>query len=119
MLIMYFCDVWQVLSYQTSGIKLGTLKSANETLTRAMVYVCLMALYCLGGSKVKAVSTNMVKQYVHVFCNLPLPLSASGNIMLLFVFYDYIFEYDKSCNQKFIIPVNITSLSLLPCEKLK
>ncbi|KAJ8633653.1 hypothetical protein MRB53_026989 [Persea americana] len=43
-----------VLSYQTSGIKLGTLKSANETLTRAMVYVCLMALYCLGGSKVKA-----------------------------------------------------------------
>ncbi|XP_058084944.1 ABC transporter B family member 28 isoform X2 [Magnolia sinica] len=43
-----------VLAYQTSGTKLGTLKSANETLTRAMVYVCLLALYCLGGSRVKA-----------------------------------------------------------------
>lgn len=49
-------SVHQVLAYQTSGIKLGTLKSANETLTRAMVYVSLLALYCLGGSKVKAVS---------------------------------------------------------------
>ncbi|KAL6004609.1 hypothetical protein ACLOJK_005164 [Asimina triloba] len=44
-----------VLAYQNSGIKLGTLKSANETLTRAMVYVSLLALYSLGGSKVKAV----------------------------------------------------------------
>ncbi|XP_077248610.1 non-intrinsic ABC protein 8 [Tasmannia lanceolata] len=43
-----------VLAYQESGIKLGTFKSANETLTRVMVYISLMALYCLGGSKVKA-----------------------------------------------------------------
>lgn len=43
-----------VLSYQRSGMRLGTLRSANETLTRAMVYVSLMALYCLGGTKVKA-----------------------------------------------------------------
>lgn len=35
-------------------MRLGTLRSANETLTRAMVYVSLMALYCLGGTKVKA-----------------------------------------------------------------
>ncbi|KAG9453048.1 hypothetical protein H6P81_005952 [Aristolochia fimbriata] len=43
-----------VLACQTSGIKLGTLKSANETLTRVMVYISLLTLYCLGGSKVKA-----------------------------------------------------------------
>ncbi|URD96011.1 ABC transporter [Musa troglodytarum] len=43
-----------VLAYQNSGIKLGTLKSANESLTRTVVYISLMALYCLGGSKVKA-----------------------------------------------------------------
>ncbi|KAF3787995.1 ABC transporter B family member 28 [Nymphaea thermarum] len=44
----------QVLAYQASGMKLGTLKSANESLTRIMVYVSLMALYFLGGHKVKA-----------------------------------------------------------------
>ncbi|KDP22332.1 hypothetical protein JCGZ_26163 [Jatropha curcas] len=44
----------QVLAYQTSGIKLGTFKSLNESLTRIAVYISLMALYCLGGSKVKA-----------------------------------------------------------------
>eukprot|EP00252_Welwitschia_mirabilis_P019422 TRINITY_DN4495_c0_g2_i1.p1 TRINITY_DN4495_c0_g2~~TRINITY_DN4495_c0_g2_i1.p1 ORF type:complete len:722 (+),score=86.49 TRINITY_DN4495_c0_g2_i1:98-2263(+) len=43
-----------VQAYQKSGMKLGWLKAANETLTRIMVYVSLMALYCLGGSKVKA-----------------------------------------------------------------
>lgn len=43
-----------VLAYQRSGIKLGTLKSANESLTRVVVYISLMTLYCLGGSKVKA-----------------------------------------------------------------
>ncbi|CAM0905767.1 unnamed protein product [Alopecurus aequalis] len=42
------------LSFQNSGTKLGVLKSANESLTRAVVYVCLMALYILGGSKVSA-----------------------------------------------------------------
>ncbi|OMO97932.1 hypothetical protein COLO4_14251 [Corchorus olitorius] len=44
----------QVLAYQKSGIKLGTFKSINESLTRIAVYVSLLALYCLGGSKVKA-----------------------------------------------------------------
>ncbi|XP_020531380.1 ABC transporter B family member 28 [Amborella trichopoda] len=44
----------QILPYKISGMKLGILKSANESLTRVMVYISLMALYCLGGSKVKA-----------------------------------------------------------------
>ncbi|KAJ9679218.1 hypothetical protein PVL29_021223 [Vitis rotundifolia] len=44
----------QVLAFQRSGIKLGTFKSLNESLTRVAVYISLMALYCLGGSKVKA-----------------------------------------------------------------
>ncbi|KAL6580435.1 hypothetical protein OROMI_008459 [Orobanche minor] len=35
-------------------ITLGVFKSINESLTRVAVYVSLMALYCLGGSKVKA-----------------------------------------------------------------
>nr|CAB3452801.1 unnamed protein product [Digitaria exilis] len=42
-------------AYQNSGTKLGVLKSANESLTRVVVYVSLMALYVLGGSKVNAV----------------------------------------------------------------
>lgn len=46
----------QVIEYESSGIKLGAFKSINESLTRVAVYVSLMALYCLGGSKVKAVS---------------------------------------------------------------
>ncbi|KAG9140690.1 hypothetical protein Leryth_006878 [Lithospermum erythrorhizon] len=44
----------QVVDYESSGIKLGVAKSINESLTRIAVYVSLMALYCLGGSKVKA-----------------------------------------------------------------
>lgn len=44
----------QVLSYQSSGIKIGTFRSANEAVTRIVVYVSLLTLYCLGGSKVKA-----------------------------------------------------------------
>lgn len=43
-----------VNAYQSSGIKLGILKSANESLTRVVVYISLLALYCLGGSKVKS-----------------------------------------------------------------
>uniref|UniRef100_A0A7N0REL1 ABC transmembrane type-1 domain-containing protein n=1 Tax=Kalanchoe fedtschenkoi TaxID=63787 RepID=A0A7N0REL1_KALFE len=43
----------QVLAYEASGTKLGAFKSINESLTRAAVYISLMALYCLGGSKVK------------------------------------------------------------------
>ncbi|XP_028768527.1 ABC transporter B family member 28 isoform X2 [Neltuma alba] len=44
----------QVLSYQSSGIKLATFKSLNESMTRVAVYVSLLALYILGGNKVKA-----------------------------------------------------------------
>ncbi|KAL6131970.1 hypothetical protein ACLB2K_070342 [Fragaria x ananassa] len=44
----------QVLAYQSSGIKLGVFKSVNESLTRVVVYISLLALYALGGSKVKA-----------------------------------------------------------------
>ncbi|XP_078447952.1 non-intrinsic ABC protein 8 [Wolffia australiana] len=43
-----------VLAYQNSGRKLGILKSANESLTRVVVYISLLAVYFLGGSKVKA-----------------------------------------------------------------
>lgn len=49
----------QVLSLQESGIKLGTFKSINESITRVAVYISLLTLYCLGGSKVKAVSTTI------------------------------------------------------------
>lgn len=48
----------QVMAFQSSGIKLGTFKSLNESLTRVAVYISLMSLYCLGGSKVKAVRTS-------------------------------------------------------------
>ncbi|KAI4383086.1 hypothetical protein MLD38_008966 [Melastoma candidum] len=44
----------QVLAYQNSGIKLGVFKSVNESLTRVAVYISLLALYCLGGTKVRA-----------------------------------------------------------------
>ncbi|EPS68876.1 hypothetical protein M569_05888, partial [Genlisea aurea] len=44
----------KVLEYENAGIVLGMFKSFNESLTRVAVYVSLMALYCLGGSKVKA-----------------------------------------------------------------
>ncbi|XP_024961653.1 ABC transporter B family member 28 [Cynara cardunculus var. scolymus] len=44
----------QVLAYQSSGIKLGFFKSINESITRVAVYVSLLALYILGGSKVQA-----------------------------------------------------------------
>lgn len=44
----------QILAYQASGIKLGTYKSINESVTRVAVYVSLLALYILGGNKVKA-----------------------------------------------------------------
>ncbi|XP_075649403.1 ABC transporter B family member 28 [Castanea sativa] len=56
----------QVLSYQATGIKLGTFKSINESLTRTAVYISLMALYCLGGSKVKAgeLSVGIVASFI-------------------------------------------------------
>ncbi|XP_073272575.1 ABC transporter B family member 28-like [Primulina huaijiensis] len=44
----------QILNYEDSGMKLGKFKSINESLTRIAVYVSLMALYSLGGGKVKA-----------------------------------------------------------------
>ncbi|CAH8391811.1 unnamed protein product [Eruca vesicaria subsp. sativa] len=43
----------QILSYQRSGLKLGTFKSINESITRVAVYISLLALYALGGNKVK------------------------------------------------------------------
>lgn len=46
----------QVLAYQKSGDKLGWLRSTNESWTRVAIYVSLMALYVLGGQKVKLVS---------------------------------------------------------------
>ena len=42
-------------AYQNSGRKLGVLKSANESLTRVAVYISLLAVYWLGGNKVKSV----------------------------------------------------------------
>ncbi|WCJ36583.1 ABC transporter B family member 28 [Euphorbia peplus] len=56
----------QVVAYQSSGIKLGTFKSVNESLTRVAVYVSLLALYCLGGSKVKAgeLSVGVVASFI-------------------------------------------------------
>ncbi|XP_075502451.1 ABC transporter B family member 28-like [Primulina tabacum] len=44
----------QILNYEDSGMMLGKFKSINESLTRIAVYVSLMALYSLGGGKVKA-----------------------------------------------------------------
>ncbi|KAJ4736079.1 hypothetical protein LUZ62_010634 [Rhynchospora pubera] len=43
-----------VSAYQKSGTRLGSLKSANESLTRVVVYISLLALYILGGAKVKS-----------------------------------------------------------------
>ncbi|CAN4080775.1 unnamed protein product [Withania somnifera] len=56
----------QVLEYESSGIKLGTFKSLNESVTRVAVYISLMALYCLGGSKVKAgeLSVGIVASFI-------------------------------------------------------
>ena len=54
----YLLGALQVLAFQSSGTRLGTFKSVNESLTRVAVYISLMTLYCLGGSKVKAVSTS-------------------------------------------------------------
>nr|XP_016469079.1 PREDICTED: ABC transporter B family member 28-like [Nicotiana tabacum] len=56
----------QVLEYESSGIKLGTFRSFNESVTRVAVYISLMALYCLGGSKVKAgeMSVGIVASFI-------------------------------------------------------
>lgn len=59
--------VLQAHAYQMSGTKLGVLKSANESLTRVVVYVSLMALYILGGRKVNAVSHIIACIYVLLF----------------------------------------------------
>ena len=45
----------QVAASQASGTQLGWLKSYNEAWTRIAVYVSLLAVYWLGGAKVKAV----------------------------------------------------------------
>lgn len=65
--ILYIFNVlyaWQVLAYQSSGIKLGAFKSVNESLTRVAVYISLLALYCLGGNKVRAVSFSWALKLV-------------------------------------------------------
>ncbi|KAG6390164.1 hypothetical protein SASPL_151646 [Salvia splendens] len=49
-----FAAIRTILNYERSGMTLGVFKSINESITRVAVYVSLMALYCLGGSKVKA-----------------------------------------------------------------
>ncbi|XP_030533124.1 ABC transporter B family member 28 [Rhodamnia argentea] len=56
----------QVLEYQNSGIKIGSFKSVNESLTRVAVYISLLALYCLGGSKVKsgAISVGTMASFI-------------------------------------------------------
>ncbi|KAK2653752.1 hypothetical protein Ddye_013608 [Dipteronia dyeriana] len=56
----------QVLAYQKSGIKLGTFKSVNESLTRVAIYISLLTLYSLGGSKVKAgeLSVGIVASFI-------------------------------------------------------
>lgn len=73
---------FQVLEYESSGITLGIFKSINESLTRVAVYISLMALYCLGGSKVKAVrtSTSFSESYFHLMLN--------GWILLIFCLED-------------------------------
>ena len=45
----------QVAASRASGTQLGWLKSYNEAWTRIAVYVSLLAVYWLGGAKVKAV----------------------------------------------------------------
>ncbi|XP_055827644.1 ABC transporter B family member 28 isoform X2 [Solanum dulcamara] len=56
----------QVLEYESSSIKIGTFKSFNESVTRVAIYISLMALYCLGGSKVKAgeLSVGIVASFI-------------------------------------------------------
>lgn len=56
----------KVLEYESSSIKLGTFKSFNESVTRVAIYISLMALYCLGGSKVKSgeLSVGIVASFI-------------------------------------------------------
>lgn len=62
----------QVAAYQKSGNKLGVLKSANESWTRIAVYVSLMALYVLGGQKVKTVGTCIWRRLDTLLALFPL-----------------------------------------------
>lgn len=63
---IHYCFFYQVLEYQKSGIKLGVYKSINESITRVAVYVSLLALYILGGNKVKAVR-NVLFLFMFIF----------------------------------------------------
>lgn len=58
------------------------LKSANESLTRVVVYVSLMALYVLGGSKVNAVRHRNTCNY-NIWITLFLHLFIFGNCAAL------------------------------------
>ncbi|CAL9086549.1 unnamed protein product [Musa textilis] len=72
-----------VLTYQNSGIKLGTLKSANESLTRTVVYISLMALYCLGGSKVKAGELSVGTMVSFIGYTFTLTFAVQGGVNTL------------------------------------
>ncbi|XP_064960584.1 ABC transporter B family member 28-like isoform X2 [Musa acuminata AAA Group] len=72
-----------VLAYQNNGIKLGTLKSANESLTRTVVYISLMALYCLGGSKVKAGELSVGTMVSFIGYTFTLTFAVQGGVNTL------------------------------------
>ncbi|GFP96921.1 ABC transporter b family member 28 [Phtheirospermum japonicum] len=59
-----------VREYESSGLTLGVFKSINKSLTQVAFYVSLMALYCLGGSKVKAGELAVGTMVVNTFGDL-------------------------------------------------
>ncbi|KAK1262729.1 ABC transporter B family member 28 [Acorus gramineus] len=72
-----------VLAYRTSGIKLGTMKSANESLTRVVIYISLLALYCLGGAKVKAGELSIGKMASFIGYTFTLTFAVQGGVNTL------------------------------------
>ncbi|WOL06276.1 ABC transporter B family member 28 [Canna indica] len=72
-----------VLAYQNSGIKLGMLKSANESLTRTVVYISLMALYILGGNKVKAGELSVGTMVSFIGYTFTLTFAVQGGVNTL------------------------------------
>lgn len=78
-----------VLSYQASGIKLGTFKSVNESLTRVAVYISLLALYCLGGSKVKAGELSIGTVASFIGYTFTLTFAVSSLVGLRYTYYSH------------------------------
>ena len=78
--------VLQAHAYQISGTKLGVLKSANESLTRVVVYVSLMALYILGGRKVNAVSHIIACIYLLLFFYINFSLVKAVHLLPLLTY---------------------------------